>query len=103
MGRDQPYRGRELFGDKAADVTLTVGKTGKISGKFVAAGKQYPFTAASFKTCDEDGVLRAQATMKYGTKTCKVEIAVAEGEGGGGEAAVAVTGAVEGSGALALP
>ena len=46
----------------------------------------------------DDGVLRTQATMKYGTKTCKVEIAVAEGE-----AAVAVTGAIKASGTLSLP
>ena len=97
------FKGKGTFGGKDADVTLTVGKTGKISGKFVAVGKQYPFTASSFAELDAQGVLRtAKGTLKYGTKTCKVEIAVAEGEGGG-EAEVAVTGGVTGVGALVVP
>jgi uncharacterized repeat protein (TIGR02543 family) len=57
-------------------VTLTVGTTGKISGKFVDTKKKaYSFTALSFKSF-EDGVLRAKATMKYGKKSVAVEIAV---------------------------
>ena len=60
-------------------VTLTVGKTGKVSGKFIDTKKKaYSFSVASFKTYGEDGVLRTQATMKYGTKTCKVEITVGQ-------------------------
>ena len=59
-------------------VTLTVGKTGKVSGKFVDTKKNaYSFTAASFKTF-EDGVLRTKATMKYGKKSVAVEIAVGQ-------------------------
>ena len=69
----------------------------------MVSGKSYPFTASSFAEFDAEGVLRTtKGTMKYGTKTCKVEIKVFEGKAGG-EAEVAVTGAVEATGALALP
>jgi uncharacterized repeat protein (TIGR02543 family) len=67
-------------------VTLTVGKTGKVSGKFVDAKKKsYSFSASSFKSF-EDGVLRTKASMKYGTKSVTVDIALGseerQGEGG---------------------
>ena len=93
------FKGKGTFGGKDADVTLTVGNTGKLSGKFMVSGKSYPFTASSFAELDAQGVLRTtKGTMKYGTKTCKVEIAVAEGA-----AEVGVTGAVSATGALTLP
>jgi hypothetical protein len=93
------FKGKGKFGGKDADVTLTVGKTGKISGKFVVTGKAYSFTAVSFAEFDAEGVLRtAKGTMKYGKKTCKVEIVVVEGE-----AEVGVTDGVTASGVLALP
>ena len=66
--------------------TLTVGKTGKVSGKFVTLKKkQYPFSVGSFRSFT-DGVLSTKASMKYGTKTLSVDIAVArENEGGAGD------------------
>ena len=66
--------------------TLTVGKTGKVSGKFVTLKKkQYPFSVGSFKSF-ADGVLTTKANMKYGAKTLSVEIAVAKSaEGGDGD------------------
>ena len=86
-------------GESAVSITKVTGlpkglayKSGKVTG--------VP-TVAEF---DAEGVLRtAKGTMKYGKKTCKVEIAVAEGESGGGEAEVAVMGAVTASGVLSLP
>ena len=67
-------------------MTLTVGKTGKISGKFVDTKKRaYSFSAASFKTYGEDGVLRAQATMKYGKKSVTLEVAVGAVQNDAGE------------------
>ena len=58
-------------------VTLTVGKTGKVSGKFVNLKKTaYAFTVSSFKAYGEDGVLRTSATMKYGKKSVKLDVAV---------------------------
>ena len=58
-------------------MTLTVGKTGKVSGKFVNLKKTaYAFTASSFKAYGEDGVLRTSATMKYGKKSVKLDVAV---------------------------
>ena len=66
--------------------TLTVGKTGKVSDKFVNLKKvQYLFAVGLFKSF-ADGMLQTKANMKYGTKTLPVEIAVGyeecEGEGG---------------------
>ena len=59
-------------------VTLTVGKTGKVSGKFVnLKQKQYSFATDSFASY-VDGVLRTSAAMKYGSKTVTVEIAVGQ-------------------------
>ena len=73
------FRGTLYDGEGAVSkgtVTLTVGTTGKVSGKFVDTKKKsYAFSVASFKTF-EDGVLRTKATMKYGKKSVTVEIAV---------------------------
>ena len=86
--------------------TLTVGKTGKVSGKFVTLKKkQYPFSVGSFKSF-ADGVLTTKANMKYGAKTLSVEIAVAKSaEGGDGdseEAAFAEIAVRSGSGNVAV-
>ena len=90
------FKGKGTFNGKSADVTLTVGKTGKISGKFIVAGKQYSFTAPSFAEYGADGVLTTtKGTMKYGNKTYKVEISVAEGESGGVAEVVVVNGTAE--------
>ena len=73
------FKGTLYDGDgttKKGTVTLTVGKTGKVSGKFVNVKKtSYAFSVGSFKSF-EAGVLRTKATMKYGTKSVALEIAV---------------------------
>jgi uncharacterized repeat protein (TIGR02543 family) len=85
------FKGIGAFKEKNADVTMTVGKTGKISGKFTVDGKQYSFTAPSFTEHVENGALiTTKGTMKYGSKTYKVEIAVTEGEAGSGVALIGV-------------
>ena len=73
------FKGKLGEGDAAkGTVTLTVGKTGKVSGKFVNLKKTaYPFSIGSFKSF-EGGVLSTKATMKYGTKSVAVEIAVGQ-------------------------
>ena len=77
------FKGEGTIGGSAASVTLTVGSTGSISGKFVLANKKaYPFKAASF-TEFTDGALRVATTIAYGKKTCELDIAVAQdGEAG---------------------
>ena len=57
--------------------------------------KSYSFTTASFKTYGEDGVLRAKATMKYGTKSVTVEIAVGSEEKPGEAGATTLVGIAE--------
>ena len=72
------FRGTGTIGGSAASVTLTVGSTGSISGKFVLANrKAYSFKAASF-TEFTDGALRVATTIAYGKKTCELDIAVAQ-------------------------
>ena len=82
------FRGilQDETGASMGSFTLTVGKTGKVSGKFVTLKKkQYPFSVGSFKSF-ADGVLTTKANMKYGAKTLSVEIAVAKSaEGGDGD------------------
>ena len=89
------FKGKGTLGGKGADVTLTVGKTGKVSGKFVDLKKKaYAFSAASFKTF-EDGVLRTKATMKYGTKSVALEIAVGSADKEGEAGATTLVGIAE--------
>ena len=65
-------------GQEKGTVTLTVGKTGKVSGKFVDLKKKsYSFAAGSFQSF-ADGVLWTKADMKYGKSTVTVEIAVGQ-------------------------
>ena len=65
---------------KAATVTLTVGSTGKISGKFVLeSGKSYSFKADAF-TEFKDGALCVETTISYGSKKCALLIAVSQDE-----------------------
>ena len=64
---------------RQATAVLTVGATGKISGKFVVSGKSYPFSASAFDSCNE-GEYKAKATVKYGGKSYSLVIGVADGE-----------------------
>ena len=76
------FKGKLGEGDAAkGTLTLTVGRTGKVSGKFVNLKKTaYPFSVGSFKSF-EGGVLSTKAMMKYGTKSVAVEIAVGQDSG----------------------
>ena len=77
-------------------VTMAVGKTGKISGKFVNTKKKsYAFSAASFKTYGDDGVLWTKAAMKYGSKSVALEIAVGSVERTGEDSSTIVVGIAE--------
>jgi len=87
------FTGGGEIGGKAANVTLTVASDGKISGKFVRTKnkKSYSFKADNFQGF-EDGALRATTSMKYGKKTCSLEIAVAQdSDTGKSMAAIGVT------------
>ena len=86
----------ESVASPKGSVTLTVGKPGKVSGKFVDTKKKsYAFTVASFKTYGEDGVLRAKATMKYGKKNVSVEIAVGSEDKPGEDDSITTNGFAE--------
>jgi len=73
------FTGGGEIGGKAANVTLTVASDGKISGKFVLKknSKLYSFKADGFDGFS-DGALRAATSLKYGKKTCTLEIAVGQ-------------------------
>ncbi|MBQ2626037.1 MAG: leucine-rich repeat protein [Kiritimatiellae bacterium] len=68
------------LGGKAATAVLTIGQTGKVSGKFVVAKKQYSFTAASYASRETyfDGSVAylGKTSLKYGSKTYPLEFAV---------------------------
>ena len=74
-----PFKGEGTVGGKAVTVTLTVSSDGKISGKFVRTKdkKAYSFKTDGFDEYS-DGALRATTTLKYGSKTCALEIAVGQ-------------------------
>ncbi|MBR3223582.1 MAG: leucine-rich repeat protein, partial [Kiritimatiellae bacterium] len=73
------FKGEGEVGGKAATATLTVSSSGKISGKFVRTKdkKTYSFTADGFDEFSY-GALRATTALKYGSKTCSLEIAVGQ-------------------------
>ena len=80
------------LGGKSATAILTIGKTGKVSGKFVVAKKQYSFTSASYAYREEmfdesDSYSRTayfgETKVKYGSTAYPLEFAVgldADGE-----------------------
>ena len=73
------FTGKGEIAGKAASVALTVASDGKISGKFTRKSdkKAFSFKADKFEGFS-DGALRATTTLKYGSKTCGVEIAVGQ-------------------------
>jgi hypothetical protein len=73
------FKGTGKIGGKAATVTLTVGSTGKISGKFTVAKKSYSFKADAFTEFTE-GALCVETTITYGKKKCALAIAVSQDE-----------------------
>ena len=50
-----------------------MGKTGKVSGKFIIAKKSFSFTAAVYT---QDAAYHATSSVKYGKKTYPLVIAV---------------------------
>ena len=73
------------LGGKSATAVLTIGSTGKVSGKFIVAKKQYPFTASSYVDCqhlDEEETeipftyYSGMASVKYGSKVYPLEFCV---------------------------
>ena len=69
------YAGKGTLAGKVATFTMTVGTTGKISGKFTIAKKAYSFNAGSYASY-EDGVYVVMAKVKYGTVTYPLVISV---------------------------
>lgn len=68
------FTGKGDLNGKTATATLTVGATGKISGKFTVAKKSYAFTATSYSVYD--GYYEAKAKLTYGKTTYPVVISV---------------------------
>ena len=77
------FTGKGDLNGKSATATLTVGATGKISGKFTVSKKSYAFTAGSYS--EYDGAFSASAKLAYGKATYPVIILVdVDGESGKG-------------------
>ena len=90
------YSGEGESATAKGTVTLTVGKTGKVSGKFVNTKKTaYAYTASSFRTYGEDGVLRTKATLKYGKKNVTLDVAVGAEEVIGEDSSTSLRGFAE--------
>lgn len=77
------FKGRGALAGKSGSVTLTVGKTGKISGKITIGKKSYPFSArsfASYAVCMNGGdsypVYTGNAKVKYGGRVLPVKVSV---------------------------
>ena len=72
------FKGKGDFDNlsKAANATMTVGATGKISGKFTVGKKSYSFTAASFAS----DYYAATGKLTYGKVTYPVDIFVEKDE-----------------------
>ena len=82
------YKGNGLLAGKKAAVTLTLGATGKISGKFTVAKKAYSFAGMAYS---QEGSYRATLSVKYGSKVYPLVIAVGQdGETGKAYAEIAV-------------
>ena len=69
------YKGNGTLAGKKAAVTLTLGATGKISGKFTVAKKAYSFSGMAYL---QEGTYRTTSSVKYGSKTYPLVIAVGQ-------------------------
>ena len=69
------YKGNGLLAGKKAAVTLTVGATGKVSGKFTVAKKAYSFAGTVYV---QEGTYRTTGSVKYGSKAYPLVIAVGQ-------------------------
>ena len=69
-------------------MTLTVGATGKVSGKFTVAKKAYSFAGTVYV---QEGTYRTTGSVKYGSKAYPLVVAVGQdGETGKVFAEIAV-------------
>ena len=82
------FKAKGMLGGKSGNVTLTIGKTGKISGKFTVGRKSYAFSAASYSEenlClngdNSFKVYSGVSKVKYGTKSYPVKFSVQQPNG----------------------
>ena len=76
-----------------ATVTLTLGATGKISGKFTVAKKAYSFSGMAYL---QESAYHATLSVKYGSKAYPIVMAIGQdGETGKAFAEIAVVNGVE--------
>ncbi|MBQ0031430.1 MAG: leucine-rich repeat protein [bacterium] len=73
--RGIPAEGTFNGGGENGLVTLTVAKTGKISGKYLADGKTWTLSAAGFDTWEDDDRMTAMLTAKSGKEVKTVRLA----------------------------
>ncbi len=82
------YKGSGTLAGKKAVVTLTLGATGKVSGKFTVAKKAYSFAGTVYM---QEGTYRTTGSVKYGSKAYPLVVAVGQdGETGKVFAEIAV-------------
>ena len=72
--RGIPAEGTFNGGGANGLVTLTVAKTGKISGKYLADGKTWTLSASGFDTWDDNDRMTATLTAKSGKEVETVEL-----------------------------
>ena len=77
--RGIPAEGTFNGGSANGLVTLTVAKTGKISGKYLADGKTWTLSAAGFDTWDDNDRMTATLTAKSGKEVKTVELSYEDG------------------------
>lgn len=87
------YKGYATLAGKNAAVTLTLGATGKMSGKFTIAKKAYSFSGMAYL---QEDAYRTTLSVKYGSKVYPIVIAIGlDGETGKAFAEIAVVNGVE--------
>ena len=77
--RGIPAEGTFNGGSANGLVTLTVAKTGKISGKYLADGKTWTLSAAGFDTWDDNDRLTATLTAKSGKEVKTLKLVYEDG------------------------
>ena len=77
--RGIPAEGTFDGGSANGLVTLTVAKTGKISGKYLADGKTWTLSAAGFDTWDDNDRMTATLTAKSGKEVKTVRLTYEDG------------------------
>ena len=69
------YKGNGTLLGKKTSVTLILGATGKMSGKFTMAKKTYSYAGTAYQ---QDGAYRTTSSVKCGSKTYPIVIAVGQ-------------------------